>query len=241
MNTEKPKLERITMQKIFGFILDIFNLEKGLIYTVKELTINPGKAVRAYLFEDREKLVKPFRYLILSTAIMAFLTINYIGFENSEFLQGLEAGYTMSGGEKEKDEVFVKKMDQLVIDFKTAFSKYYNSFIIFSVPFYALAFLWFLRSPKLNYAEHLVLVSYLIAHQSVLNILMTPLIKYSSIGLLAYIVLSTFYMFYLLMQFFDYKFIAGFFRVLGGYALGSFIYSLVFAAIIVLMLFSKLA
>ncbi|MFK8102750.1 MAG: DUF3667 domain-containing protein [Saprospiraceae bacterium] len=230
MENEKPTLERITLKKIFGDILDLFNIEKGLLYTVKVLTVQPGQAIKTYLFEDRKKMVKPFRYLILTTAIMAFLTINYIGVENSQFRKGIEMGFENRELEEQKQNpAKTARFEQMIKTIEVAYAKYFNLFIMFSIPIYAMCFAWFLKKPKLNYAEHLILASYLIAQQSVISILIKPVEKYNfELGTSLYTLIAIAYMFYLYQRFFGYKFIAGFFRVLAAYAIGTVIYTSVF-------------
>ena len=61
---EKSNLKRIDRRYISHEIEHVLHLDRGFFYTVKELFLRPGKAVREFLFEDRKKLVKPVLFLI---------------------------------------------------------------------------------------------------------------------------------------------------------------------------------
>ena len=74
MQDKKPK--RISWAFIFQSILGIFNLERGLFYTIRGLCIRPGEILRTYLFEDRSKLTKPFAFFIFTTTLAVIISIN---------------------------------------------------------------------------------------------------------------------------------------------------------------------
>ena len=68
--------QRITMQKIWEYILSIFNLERGLLYTMQQMTIRPGQAINEFLFtEKRKKHIKPVSFLILTATVSTFITL----------------------------------------------------------------------------------------------------------------------------------------------------------------------
>ncbi len=70
---DKPKLERIDKKYIAREIQAIVNVEKGLLFTVKNLLIKPGATVRDYLFYDRKKYMKPLLFLIFSSIVFSLL------------------------------------------------------------------------------------------------------------------------------------------------------------------------
>ena len=81
---EKSNLKRIDRHYISHEIEHVLHLDRGFFYTVRELLLRPGKAVREFLFEDRKKLVKPILFLILSSVIFS-ITIHFIHTEVSLF------------------------------------------------------------------------------------------------------------------------------------------------------------
>lgn len=60
-------LERIDGKYIFGEISSVFNFEKGIFYTIKELLVRPGHTVQEFLLYDRKRLVKPILFVIFSS------------------------------------------------------------------------------------------------------------------------------------------------------------------------------
>ena len=70
---EKSNLKRIDRRYISHEIEHVLHLDRGFFYTVRELMLRPGKAVREFLFEDRKKLVKPVLYLILCSVIFTII------------------------------------------------------------------------------------------------------------------------------------------------------------------------
>lgn len=122
--------ERITMKTIWLGLMDIFNLERGLGYTLVALTVRPGHAIREYLEENRTRLVPPFRFLILTVAIGTFLTVQY--FNQSDFFEqfqkGIEQGYNKNEASSIEDgskflEVYMARTTEL-------YNNYFNLFIL---------------------------------------------------------------------------------------------------------------
>lgn len=67
------KLKRIDGHYISHEIQHLLHFEKGFLFTVKALLISPGKAIREFLFEDREKYIKPVLFLIFTSVIFTFI------------------------------------------------------------------------------------------------------------------------------------------------------------------------
>lgn len=63
------KVERITGRYIATEIASVFNLQKGFFHTLKELVIRPGKSIRIFLSEDRNHLVKPIAFILITSLI----------------------------------------------------------------------------------------------------------------------------------------------------------------------------
>lgn len=57
-------------------------MEKGLFYTVKQLIVRPGIRVRTFLHEDRQRLLKPLIFLILTSLIYS-LSNYFLQFEDT--------------------------------------------------------------------------------------------------------------------------------------------------------------
>ncbi|MBV7440083.1 DUF3667 domain-containing protein [Weeksellaceae bacterium TAE3-ERU29] len=66
-------LQRIDRKYIWSEISSVLNLDKGIFYTIKELCIRPGKAVREFLFDDRNRLVKPIIFIVITSLVYSMI------------------------------------------------------------------------------------------------------------------------------------------------------------------------
>lgn len=62
-------VKRIDAHYVVHEFQHILHLEKGILYTVRELLLRPGKSIRAFLRENRNRLVKPIIFLIVTSLI----------------------------------------------------------------------------------------------------------------------------------------------------------------------------
>lgn len=69
---------RIDAHYIKEEMAHLLHLEKGFLYTVKELAIRPGKTIRTFLFESRKRYTKPVIFLIVTSLIYTVI-ISYLG------------------------------------------------------------------------------------------------------------------------------------------------------------------
>ncbi|MDY8137449.1 DUF3667 domain-containing protein [Aquimarina sp. 2201CG5-10] len=68
-NNNIEPLERIDGKYIWNEISSVLNFEKGLFYTIRELFIRPGRTVREFIQEDRNRLVKPIIFIIICSLV----------------------------------------------------------------------------------------------------------------------------------------------------------------------------
>ncbi len=69
-NCGSPKeLKRIDGKYILNEISSVINFDKGIFYTIKELLIRPGNAVKEFILEDRKRLIKPILFLIVCSLV----------------------------------------------------------------------------------------------------------------------------------------------------------------------------
>ncbi|VAW10324.1 hypothetical protein MNBD_BACTEROID03-1590 [hydrothermal vent metagenome] len=69
-NCGRPtELTRIDSQYILSEIGSVLNFEKGILFTIKELVTNPGQSIHKFIIEDRNRLVKPIIFLIVTSLI----------------------------------------------------------------------------------------------------------------------------------------------------------------------------
>jgi Protein of unknown function (DUF3667). len=89
-------LKRIDGHYIIHEIEHVLHFERGILFTIRELLVNPGQNIRNYISENRRRLVKPVLFIILSSLIYSFIShyfhieeeyIMHEGMENSSFVK----------------------------------------------------------------------------------------------------------------------------------------------------------
>lgn len=71
---QPSKLKRIDRHYITHEIEHVLHFERGILYTIKELFINPGQNCRNYISENRSRLVKPVIFIILTSLIYTLIS-----------------------------------------------------------------------------------------------------------------------------------------------------------------------
>jgi hypothetical protein len=70
---QPAKLKRIDGHYITHEIGHVFHFERGILFTIKELLIRPGKNVRLFISENRSKLVKPIIFIIVTSLFYSLI------------------------------------------------------------------------------------------------------------------------------------------------------------------------
>lgn len=166
-------------------MLEAWNLQKGLIYTLKWLFINPGKLIRAYIGTERYKITSPFKLLILTTALSFFLIVQFD--IQHDFFENFAAGMS-DGGSIDRKEAFN--------NIENVFNNYYNFIIWGGIPLFALGTFLFVRR-GFNYMEHLITYIFYLILGNIILIVTLPLIFLDYYGMEAYFILVMLYNFYL--------------------------------------------
>ncbi|WP_348823618.1 DUF3667 domain-containing protein [Flavobacterium aestuarii] len=83
-------LKRIDAHYIKHEIEHVLHFDKGIFFTVKELLIRPGKNVREFFTDNRNRLVKPIIFIIITSLIYTLVSHFYHIEEEYVFYQGLE-------------------------------------------------------------------------------------------------------------------------------------------------------
>ncbi len=100
---QKAGFRKITVSMIIsGLISSITNVDKGLWYNIKSLTLTPGNAIQGYLGGRWSTFLHPLKYAILGVTLMTVLSNAYhMETKNSnleKFAQetpGIQEGYDM--------------------------------------------------------------------------------------------------------------------------------------------------
>ena len=90
------KLNRINGKYVLSEIGSVLNFDKGILFTIRELLLRPGQSIKKFILDDRNRLVKPIAFIIISSLIYTLFQqllhfedgyINYsIGDEKSAML-----------------------------------------------------------------------------------------------------------------------------------------------------------
>ncbi len=66
---------RLSFRVLFDMILNSFDLEKGILYTFRELTLRPGLAVKQYLDGYTHPFYNPIKYFLVALGIFATISL----------------------------------------------------------------------------------------------------------------------------------------------------------------------
>jgi hypothetical protein len=67
------ELKRIDGHYILNEIKHILHFEKGIFYTMRELLVRPGKNIRNFIGADRNRLVKPILFIIVTSLVYSLV------------------------------------------------------------------------------------------------------------------------------------------------------------------------
>ncbi len=135
----------------------IFQINKGVIFTIKELFIRPGETIQDYLKGKRKYYSKPIAYAFALSTIY-FLISRFFGSTTfiNEFASGWALGITDSATEESQQ--------MLILDW---FDRNYGYTVLLLLPIFSLASYLAFRKFKMNYLEHMVLNAYITGHQAI--------------------------------------------------------------------------
>jgi hypothetical protein len=144
----------------------IFHIDKGILFTTKELFQRPGQTIKEYLEGKRVKHFKPFAYIFILSTIYALLTkLSHKSTFLSDALEGFNNGLT--GGKSESDF-------GLLGDLLLWMSNHYAYTTLLIIPIISFAsYLCFSRT-KYNYFQHLILNSFIAGQRTVVFLIILP-------------------------------------------------------------------
>lgn len=168
---------------------DVFSVDRGLLFTFRELLMRPGMMLRGYLAGRRAGHIKPMVLLMLSVALLLFVS-------------HMAGGEPMSADAVREKSADQQKMREALVGWINA---NFALVTLVLLPIEAAAFkLAFRRFRDNNYAEWLVILAYLTAMTSLLwtaLLLVQPWLGAAGFSLVVMLGVFT-YMAYALLQFF---------------------------------------
>ncbi|MGB0429124.1 MAG: hypothetical protein ACPGLV_01530 [Bacteroidia bacterium] len=148
-------IKRITLKTLFYDTLNVvFNIEKGFLFTAKELFVKPHLVLSDYLkTSNRYKHYNPFRYAFILGTLSAFLYV-YFGLYEKAISIG------------------VVNMQASDFEALNVIEKYANIISLLIIPFMSLASYLVFR--KHNYAEHMVANFFVFGQATLIGLVFFP-------------------------------------------------------------------
>lgn len=170
----------------------VLHMDRGVLYTLKQLMLRPGHLIRDYIEGRRLGVVKPL-LLVMLTGAAATLMAHYAldgDALGSSFTKGVEAGMHQGNANAKQAEAAATMMK--VFGFvKDWMNSHLTLITLLVLPVQAAALkLTFRRFKQINYPEWLVITSFLTAQLFVVWAVFMPLQRWWSDAQVAMILLA---------------------------------------------------
>ncbi len=163
-NCGQKKFEKLKIKTILTDFFSIFNIEKGIILTFKELFIQPQKLLQNYIKGKRIRYQNPLGFIFISLFIYTFIAV--------KITKALE--------EEVMHSVLQKDFWNILI-------------IIFIIPIYSILTFLFFKSYKLSFSEHFIINIYIQGeYYLILSILLLLPLIFDQFFLVPYILIISF-------------------------------------------------
>ncbi len=135
---------RFTIKQSGAWVFcEVFNLDRGFLFTTKQIIVNTRKLISEYLSGGTKKYTHPFRFLFVWVTINTLITISTGVFDNLDQFE--DYGFKI-------DEEGKQIMDYI--------KKYMTIIAMSGIPFISLTSYLISKKRKLFYTEHLIISSY---------------------------------------------------------------------------------
>lgn len=214
------KLERINGRYILSEISSVLNFQKGILYTIKELLIRPGQNIRAFIAEDRNRLVKPIMFILITSLIYTII-VRIFHFKDG-FIDGAS------------DSLENTESATLAI-FKWVQENYGYANILMAV-FIGLWLKVFFRKYPFNFFEILILLCFVMGMAMLIYALFGLIRGLAHIDIMQFgAIVGLIYTTYAIGQFFDKRKILNYVKALISYLLGMIVFAFVLLSIGILI------
>ncbi len=177
----------------------ILHMDRGILYSLKELMLRPGKLIRDYLEGRRAGQAKPFLLLMVMATVIVFL--GKVLMDGNVVATMVPAeGARLGGADAQAVQAAFLQAQSVVQGWM---NRNFALFTLLLIPLEALVFrLAFLGVGRLNYPEWLVVTAFLTVQTFVLWALAMPLQRWLPQAPTVAIGLTVVYMVYSLLQLF---------------------------------------
>jgi Protein of unknown function (DUF3667). len=155
-NCGQKKYKRIDRKYIWEELqYTVFHTNKGFLYSVKNLIVNPGRTAKEFIDGKRVNHYKPILLAFVLSGISAFISFKVVGL--NDIMKEVFS----------KKELYSELMNN-VLSFVTSYSSF---MMLFFVPFLALFSKIAFRKWGQNYYEHVVMNAYMLSFHALVNII----------------------------------------------------------------------
>ncbi len=155
---QKTRLQRISLTTLLQETsANVFQINRGLFYSIIEFTRRPAISVENYLSNKRKQYLQPVAYAF--TLASFYFLLSRLVDHNTYFDSALE-GFVLASSDMENDKLIIERL--------TWFTRNYAFTALLMVPFFSLATFLVFINEKRNYLEHVVLNLYITGHQSLI-------------------------------------------------------------------------
>lgn len=193
---QSSNVEKIDFKYLLNEVPNsIFQLNRGFLFTVKELFTRPGHSIRYFLNGKRKQYFKPLAFVFLASTLYVISTY-WLGKNTilSEFISGITIGLN---NDNTTELLSTKFLNWLA-------NNHAYATLIF-LPFFSLAsYLAFIKS-KYNYFEHLVLNFYITGQQMIIYLIFSFVLLKDNYLQFIPVILGALFTFWTFYQFFETK------------------------------------
>lgn len=156
---QKSSTDRISYNYLTNEILStVFQVNHGIFFSIKELSIRPGHSVREFLNGKRKKHYKPIAFVLLTSALYVLITLII---DEKTFL-----GDAFSGAARSLNENNLEK--SITANILNWLSNNFGYSSLLLLPFFSLASYISFINQKYNFFEHLILNCYITGQQTLI-------------------------------------------------------------------------
>lgn len=138
----------------------LFHIDKGILYTLKELFTNPGKTIRLFIEGKRVKHFKPLAFLLVMAGLYVF--VNH--FFNANIILTRPTGIKIADNSIQTLNDFIKE--------------HFAIFVLLELPLIAFVYYLFFKKYSTNYFEQLVINAYVSGLRTLITLILLPVSYY---------------------------------------------------------------
>jgi hypothetical protein len=155
----------------------VLHMDRGILYSIKELMLRPGRLMRDYLEGRRARQAKPFLLLMVTAAAVVFL--GKLMFDGNLVEASMPAGYSEAMAQVHGMDAAVKAFTDAWAKVSGWMNRNFAVWTLVLIPLEALALrLAFFGTGRPNYPEWLVITAFLTVQSFIFWGLAMPLTRW---------------------------------------------------------------